>query len=179
MTLHKISPGAAQVISRIVSKLTERSSVLSYVLMLLAVAGINNQGLALQLTGIVVAVAGIVCFALTDKTFSALFVASTPQPTALQSLQHHEVMTMSVNSIFAKLQAVAALLPLVTQLIQQVEAAMPGFDEATKLNAVRDALDKAYATEQSLVGSFDEVWPMLSAIVASLAASFKQLPSAG
>ncbi|WP_045736794.1 hypothetical protein [Xanthomonas sp. MUS 060] len=176
MTLHKISPGAAQVISRIVGKLTERSSVLSYVLMLLAVAGINNQGLALQLTGIVVAVAGIVCFALTDKTFSALFVASTPQPIALQPLQHHEVMTMSVsaNSIFAKLQAVAALLPLVTQLIQQVDAAMPGFDDATKLNAVRDALDKAYATEQSLVGSFDEIWPMISAIVSSLAASFKQ-----
>lgn len=78
------------------------------------------------------------------------------------------------SSLVAKLQAVAALLPLLTSLVQTVEATLPaGTAGATKLKAVEDALASVYEKEQIAQTSFSEVWPLLSGVASTLVATFK------
>lgn len=80
----------------------------------------------------------------------------------------------NVSGALAKFQLVASLLPLLTSLVQTVEATLPaGTPGAAKLKAVEDALASAYAKEQSLSVAFSEVWPALSGIASSLVATFK------
>lgn len=98
-------------------------------------------------------------------------------PTAAESAPSEEVpvsLLSGVSGALAKFQAIANLLPLLTALVQSVEAALPaGTPGASKLKAVEDALASAYVKEQSATVAFSEVWPALSGIASSLVATFK------
>lgn len=79
-----------------------------------------------------------------------------------------------MSSFLAKIQAVAALLPIVTSLVQTIETALPtGTPGADKLKAVENALASIYAKEQIASASFNDVWPLISGVAGSLVASFK------
>ena len=104
--------------------------------------------------------------------------ASTPIPTTAAPAASQEAEPMSLlsvaSSLVAKLQAVAALLPLLTSLVQTVEATLPaGTAGSTKLKAVEDALASVYEKEQIAQTSFSEVWPLLSGVASTLVATFK------
>jgi|GEM_PF-6200671 len=99
-------------------------------------------------------------------------------PTTAAEAAPEEVISMSIASLasgfLAKAQAVASLLPILSSLVQLVEASLPaGTPGAAKLKAVEDALASVYAKEQIASASFNEIWPLLAGVAGSLVASFK------
>jgi len=73
--MNKLSPTAVLLLQKLAGKLTEKSSVVSYLTMLLAVFGIKDGNLAVQIAGGLASIAGIVLFILNDQTLSRLIVS--------------------------------------------------------------------------------------------------------
>ncbi|GAA0907620.1 hypothetical protein GCM10009552_15830 [Rothia nasimurium] len=95
-------------------------------------------------------------------------------PTAAESAPSEDLPMSLLSGLLAKFQLIASLIPLLTSMVQTVEAALPdGTPGAVKLKAVEDALASAYAKEQNSSVAFSEVWPALSGIASSLVATFK------
>ncbi|KAF1009500.1 MAG: hypothetical protein GAK28_00138 [Luteibacter sp.] len=102
-----------------------------------------------------------------EPALSTAAEAATPEEVPMSLLS-------GVSGALAKFQVVANLIPLLTALVQGIEAALPaGTPGAAKLKAVEDALASAYAKEQNASVAFSEVWPALSGIASSLVATFK------
>ncbi len=79
-----------------------------------------------------------------------------------------------MGNFIAILKVIIALLPLLGQLIQAVESAMPASGQgAAKLAMVREMLQKAYETMGTAQVSFASVWPMLEPVIASLVTMYK------
>lgn len=98
----------------------------------------------------------------------------TVLPTAAEAAPSEDVPMSLLSGLLAKFQLIASLIPLLTSMVQIVEAALPaGTPGAVKLKAVEDALASAYAKEQNASVAFSEVWPALSGIASSLVATFK------
>jgi hypothetical protein len=71
-----------------------------------------------------------------------------------------------------------AIGPIVMQLIEAVDAAMPaGTPGKTKLDAFQALLKEAIASEQALLPVFDAAWPLVSQLVAAAIAAKKALPA--
>lgn len=177
-------------ISVLLGKLREKTSVVGYIVATLGVFGINNPGLAEQIGGGIALGVSLILILFNDATVRSWLVHAAPVSTeAMEPEPVHvsnpaadaateEADSMSITSVasslLAKLHAVAALLPLLTTLVQTVEATLPaGTPGATKLKAVEDAVASVYEKEQVAQTTFSEVWPLLSGVASTLVATFK------
>nr|WP_063571391.1 hypothetical protein [Luteibacter rhizovicinus] len=141
-----MNPILIVILQKIAGKLLERSSVSAYVVALLATFGVKDPQVGAQIAGYLATAASVVLFVLNDATLGKWIrgKAISPQsdvvepkpitvpealsPTAAAAAPQ-EATPMSFVSIasglLAKLQAVAALLPILTSLVQTVEATLP------------------------------------------------------
>lgn len=79
-----------------------------------------------------------------------------------------------LQNAIAILSAIRTLLPLVVQLVDALEAAMPQSGQgAKKLDAARAILATAVADMQGVGATFDIIWPALSAIIGARVAIAK------
>lgn len=79
-----------------------------------------------------------------------------------------------LQNAIAILSAIRTLLPLVVQLVDALEAAMPQPGQGSKkLDAARSILQTAVADMQGIGATFDAIWPALSAIIATRVAIAK------
>ena len=177
-------------LSLLLGKLREKTSVLGYLVAALSFFGVNNPGLAEQIAGGIGLAASLILVLFNDATVRSWLVRAAPTPAeamepvpvqipptvadaAIAEVNPMSLITIATNAL-AKLQAVAALLPLLTTLVKTVETALPvGTPGATKLKAVEDALASVYEKEQLASTSFADVWPLLSGLADTLVATFK------
>lgn len=177
-------------LSLLLGKLREKTSVLGYLVAALSFFGVNNPGLAEQIAGGIGLGASLILVLFNDATVRSWIVRAAPTPAeamepvpveispTVADAATEEVSPMSfitiASNVIAKFQAVAALLPLLTSLVQTVEATLPaGTAGATKLKAVEDALASVYEKEQVATASFNDVWPLLAGVAGTLVATFK------
>ena len=74
---------------------------------------------------------------------------------------------------FAIIKAALAMLPVVIEAIKAIEAAMPGSGGGTaKLAIIKDTLASAYKVSSDAIGTFDQIWPVLSSMVGAVVAAF-------
>lgn len=83
-------------------------------------------------------------------------------------------------------RTVLALLPLIIQAVQAIEAALPdGGQGEAKLAALRRILEGAYGVAADSATAFEQLWPALSATIGAVvglfntSGLFKTTPSAG
>ena len=77
--------------------------------------------------------------------------------------------------LIAIVRAVIVLLPLLSELIQAVEAAMPGAGQgSSKLAMVQVMLSKAFGQAQGAEATFEQVWPILSPAISGLVTMFNR-----
>jgi hypothetical protein len=186
----KLTEKQAVAISLLAAKLREKTSVVGYVVMILGVFGVNKPDLAEQIGGAFALAGSLVLILFNDKTVHSWIISDAPPPVEAMEPDPVTISPTAVDaapeegnpmsfasvasSLLAKLQAVAALMPLLTSLVQTVEAALPaGTPGATKLDAVKNAIQSVYEKEQLATASFSEVWPLLSGVVDTLVATFK------
>lgn len=73
----------------------------------------------------------------------------------------------------AILRAIVELLPLVIQIIKQVEAEIPGQGKGeAKLAAVRAILEGAYAIASDIGVTLSDLWPALEKTISGLVSAF-------
>ncbi|MDQ5880153.1 MAG: hypothetical protein QG638_2890 [Pseudomonadota bacterium] len=78
-----------------------------------------------------------------------------------------------MNKVILVIKIVAALWASVIALIKQAEEMLPEQGQgAQKLAIVRAALEAAFQTFKDLEVRFEEVWPTLAAMIASVVAVF-------
>lgn len=78
-----------------------------------------------------------------------------------------------MNKVILVIKIVAALWASVIALIKQAEEMLPEQGQgAQKLAIVRAALEAAFGTFKDLEVKFEEVWPTLAAMIASVVAVF-------
>jgi hypothetical protein len=78
-----------------------------------------------------------------------------------------------MNTVLSVIKTVVSLMPVVIELIKTVEAAVPdGGVGKQKLELVKAALEKVFATATDLTATFQQVWPVMESIVGSLVAIF-------
>lgn len=71
------------------------------------------------------------------------------------------------------LRALAALLPLILQLVRQLEEAIPDTGRgAEKLAQIRDILQRVFGTLTGLTVTFEQLWPTVQALITGLVAAF-------
>jgi len=81
-----------------------------------------------------------------------------------------------MQSIIAVVTTVAQLLPALIQFVTSLEAAIPqGGQGAVKLEILKSLLVNAYAVEKNLAASFEQIWPVVSGIVAKLVSTYNSL----
>jgi hypothetical protein len=68
--------------------------------------------------------------------------------------------------------AVAALIPLTVEFVKSIELAMPNTPGAAKLEAVRTGLSAIYSAGQQAVVAFEQIWPILSALITAFVSAF-------
>jgi hypothetical protein len=86
---------------------------------------------------------------------------------------------MSIQTVLNTLSAIRTLIPLVVQLVDTLEAAMPqGGQGAKKLEAARAILQTAVADMDGIGATFDAIWPALSAIISARVAIAKATSTA-
>lgn len=79
-----------------------------------------------------------------------------------------------MGNFLAVLRMVISLLPLLSQLVQAVEATLPASGQgAAKLEMVRKMLESAYGTMGTATVAFDQVWVAVMPIISSLVSLFK------
>lgn|GEM_PF-4410407 len=145
-------------VSAILAKLTERTSVASYLVLALAAFGIRDQVVTLQWAGVVAGVAGLVLFVIKDSAVQRLLVQSKPAPVAEQP----EVKPMSLLSIIAgDLSKVSPVVSAVVNGITLVEAIAPSLPGAQKLQSV-------IANVNAAVGQVDGITQMIEGVLAQL-----------
>lgn len=73
----------------------------------------------------------------------------------------------------AVIKTVLAMLPLVIQAIQALEAAMPGSGNGSaKLAVIKETLSSAYKVSTDAVGTFDQLWPVLQTMIGAVVSGF-------
>ena len=76
-----------------------------------------------------------------------------------------------MGNVIAIIQAINTLIPLILQTIKVIEDAMPdGGQGEAKLELLRTIISGAYEQQQSLMVSFEKLWPLLKPIVDGLVA---------
>jgi hypothetical protein len=70
------------------------------------------------------------------------------------------------------IQVVSQLLPLVTGLVQGVEAAFPNTPGSGKLSAVQSLIQSAFDKLGAIGVTFEQVWPTISAFVSATVAIY-------
>jgi len=144
--------------SAILSKLTERTSVASYLVLVLAAFGIRDQVVSLQIAGLIAGIAGVVLFVIKDATVQRLLVQSKPAPVAEQP----EVKPMSLLSTIAgDLSKVSPVVSAVVNGITLVEAIAPSLPGAQKLQSV-------IANVNAAVGQVDGITQVIEGVLAQL-----------
>jgi phage-related protein len=74
------------------------------------------------------------------------------------------------------LRALAALLPIVMQLVRQLEEALPTSGAgAAKLAQIKAILQQVFATLSGVTVTFDQVWPTVQALIGGLVGAFNAL----
>lgn len=74
------------------------------------------------------------------------------------------------------LRALAALLPIVLQLVRQLEEALPTSGAgAAKLAQIKAILQQLFATLSGLTVTFDQVWPTVQALITGVVGAFNAL----
>lgn len=74
-----------------------------------------------------------------------------------------------MQTLIAIWTLVNQLLPLVVQTVKAIEEAFPqGGQGQHKLAMIRAALEEAYKTVSDAHVTFDQVWPTLNAVIASI-----------
>lgn len=74
------------------------------------------------------------------------------------------------------LRVVVALIPLVTDLVRQIEAAIPQSGQgAAKLEMVRQMLQSTYDKANDATVAFEQIWPTVQSLVASLVTIYNNL----
>lgn len=78
-----------------------------------------------------------------------------------------------MTNFLAIIQIVVQLLPLITQVVQSIEQAMPqGGQGAQKLEMVRATLQAAYTAAGDVTIAFEKVWPAIATTVSGLVAMY-------
>jgi len=76
-------------------------------------------------------------------------------------------------NVIAIFKTVTSLIPTVIDGVKIVEAAVPvAGSGSAKLAMIKDILEHAFKTATDAVLTFEQVWPALSAVVASIVALF-------
>lgn len=71
------------------------------------------------------------------------------------------------------LRALSALLPLILQLVRELEQAIPDTGRGgEKLAQIREILQRVFATLTGLTVTFDQIWPTVQALIAGIVAAF-------
>jgi phage-related protein len=74
------------------------------------------------------------------------------------------------------LRALAALLPVVLQLVRQLEEAIPTTGAgAAKLAQIKAILQQVFGTLSGLTVTFEQVWPSVQALVSGVVGAFNAL----
>lgn len=77
-----------------------------------------------------------------------------------------------MDKLIGIIRLVATLLPLVAQLVDAAEAALPAAGQgAQKLAMVRSALESALAIGGQVGVAFESVWPTLQGIIGAIVAA--------
>ena len=92
--MNKLSPTAVLLLQKLASKLAEKSSVVSYLTMLLAFFGIKDGNIAVQIAGGLASIAGLVLFILNDQTLSRLIVS---KPVTSGDVVEPKVITVPIS----------------------------------------------------------------------------------
>ena len=80
---------------------------------------------------------------------------------------------MNISQMVQVATTVVSLIPVVVQLVNSVETAMPpGTPGAAKLEAVKTTLNAIYAAEPQVSATFDQVWPPISALITAMVAAY-------
>lgn len=78
-----------------------------------------------------------------------------------------------MDQILVYMKLVIQLLPLIVQAVQAVEAAVPVAGAGQqKLEMVKSVVQNAINTASQIGPTFEQLWPAISAVVASLVAAF-------
>jgi hypothetical protein len=180
--MNKLSPTAALLIEKLLGKVTEKSSVISYLTIILAVFGIKDGNVAVQIAGGLASIAGLVLFILNDQTLSRLII-STPvtgdvvepnaitipaplAPTLAAPAAPIEEIPMSWLTALATLLAnVNPIAQAAVEAVTVVEAIAPNAPGVQKL-----ASAQAYVTQKlgSVESTAEEVTSTINSVVAAL-----------
>lgn len=74
------------------------------------------------------------------------------------------------------LRALAALLPIVLQLVRQLEEALPTTGAgAAKLAQIKAILQQVFSTLSGLSVTFEQLWPTIQALITGVVGAFNAL----
>lgn len=81
-----------------------------------------------------------------------------------------------MNRALDILRALAALLPIVLQLVRQLEEALPTTGAgAAKLAQIKAILQQVFGTLSGLTVTFEQVWPTVQALISGVVSAFNAL----
>lgn len=189
--MNRITEKQAAALAALLRKLSEKSSVVGYLVGLVGYFGVTDTGRVEQIGGVIALVASILLILFNDATVRSMVVANAPttaeamepDPTPVSPDVAQATHTQEFDvSILDKLQLFTKLAPIVTTAVQVAEAVAPdapGVQKLAKAQAgIAAAVQKANDIQQDVSTLWDVINPLIELAVATVKTTGTATPAA-